>query len=141
MSKIIVTYVNMSTKNILTVPLCFNLQQRQFNAQVSVPFIRFEQNDFRLHPVNFTILTVRSLMGFLVFRPPINLSYFMCYPIMYKSELFQVYHLACLGRDKMPREKWFCPWHHCVQCGKLAVAFCMHCPNAYCRNHNTVINS
>ena len=54
---------------------------------------------------------------------------------------FQVYHLACLGRDKMPREKWFCPWHHCVQCGKLAVAYCMHCPNAYCKNHNTVINS
>ena len=52
--------------------------------------------------------------------------------------LLQVYHLACLGRDKMPREKWFCPWHHCVQCGKLAVAFCMHCPNAYCKNHNTV---
>ena len=54
--------------------------------------------------------------------------------------MHKVYHLACLGRDKMPREKWFCPWHHCVQCGKLAVAFCMHCPNAYCKNHNTVRN-
>ena len=32
----------------------------------------------------------------------------------------KVYHLACLGREVMPREKWFCPWHHCVSCGKPA---------------------
>ena len=41
----------------------------------------------------------------------------------------------------MPREKWFCPWHHCVQCGKPAVAWCMHCPNAYCKTHNTVLRT
>jgi hypothetical protein len=51
----------------------------------------------------------------------------------------KVYHLACLGREKMPREKWFCPWHHCVHCGKPAVAHCMHCPNAYCKSHDTVL--
>ena len=47
--------------------------------------------------------------------------------------------MACLGREKMPREKWFCPWHHCVTCGKPAAAYCIHCPNAYCSEHNTVI--
>ena len=51
----------------------------------------------------------------------------------------KVYHLACLGREKMPREKWFCPWHHCVTCGKPAASYCIHCPNAYCSEHNTVI--
>lgn len=39
----------------------------------------------------------------------------------------------------MPREKWFCPWHHCVECGKTAVSYCIHCPNAYCKTHNTVL--
>ncbi len=52
----------------------------------------------------------------------------------------KVYHLACLGRDKMPREKWTCPWHYCATCGKAAVSFCMHCPNAYCRDHNGVLS-
>ena len=51
----------------------------------------------------------------------------------------KVYHLACLGRDKMPREKWFCPWHHCVECGKPAVNHCIHCPNAYCKTHDNVL--
>ena len=51
----------------------------------------------------------------------------------------KVYHLACLNRDKIPREKFWCPWHHCVTCGKLAVSHCIHCPNAYCRGHNTVL--
>ena len=41
----------------------------------------------------------------------------------------------------MPREKWICPWHHCVACGKPAVAWCMHCPNAYCKTHNDVLRS
>ena len=50
----------------------------------------------------------------------------------------KVYHLACLGRDKMPREKWFCPWHHCVVCGKKSVYHCIHCPNGYCEAHNTL---
>ena len=47
----------------------------------------------------------------------------------------KVYHLACLGREKMPREQWHCPWHHCVECGKPAVSHCIHCPNAYCKHH------
>ena len=51
----------------------------------------------------------------------------------------KVYHLACLGREKMPREKWFCPWHHCVTCGKPAASYCIHCPNAYCVDHDNVI--
>ena len=51
----------------------------------------------------------------------------------------KVYHLACLGRDKMPREKWICPWHHCVECGKPAISHCIHCPNAYCKTHDNVL--
>ena len=34
--------------------------------------------------------------------------------------------------------KWHCPWHYCTECGKLAEgqnAWCIHCPNAYCRQH------
>ena len=50
----------------------------------------------------------------------------------------KVYHLACLGRDKFPREKWFCPWHHCVVCAKKAVYHCIHCPNGYCEAHNSL---
>ena len=38
----------------------------------------------------------------------------------------------------MPREKWFCPWHHCVVCGKKSVYHCIHCPNGYCEAHNTL---
>merc|ERR1719273_1221659 len=51
----------------------------------------------------------------------------------------KVYHLSCLGRQKMPREKWYCPWHHCVSCGKQAESHCIHCPNAYCKTHNSVL--
>ena len=51
----------------------------------------------------------------------------------------KVYHLACLGREVLPREKWFCPWHHCVTCGKPAASYCIHCPNAYCTEHDNVI--
>lgn len=53
----------------------------------------------------------------------------------------KVYHLECLGREKMPREKWFCPWHHCVHCGKPAVNYCMHCPNAYCKTHDIAVSA
>ena len=51
----------------------------------------------------------------------------------------KVYHLACLGRQKRPGEVWYCPWHHCVQCGKTAVSHCIHCPNAYCKAHNSIL--
>ena len=51
----------------------------------------------------------------------------------------KVYHLACLGREKMPREKWHCPWHHCVECGKPAVSHCIHCPNAFCKAHGKTL--
>ena len=39
----------------------------------------------------------------------------------------------------MPREKWYCPWHHCVECGKTAIGHCIHCPNAYCKSHNNAL--
>jgi len=45
------------------------------------------------------------------------------------------YHLGCVSRDTVPHGKWFCPWHHCVTCGKLASSWCDHCPNGYCKNH------
>ena len=32
--------------------------------------------------------------------------------------------------------KWNCPWHHCDECGKLAVELCEQCPNSYCLTHN-----
>lgn len=51
----------------------------------------------------------------------------------------KVYHLSCLGKEKKDREKWYCPWHHCVECGKQAVSHCIHCPNAYCKAHNTAL--
>lgn len=31
--------------------------------------------------------------------------------------------------------KWDCPWHHCDECGKLALELCEHCPNSYCLSH------
>ncbi|QQP48669.1 Uncharacterized protein FKW44_009049 [Caligus rogercresseyi] len=49
----------------------------------------------------------------------------------------KVYHLECLSRDSLPHGRWFCPWHHCVECGKSAVKYCVHCPNAYCRQHES----
>ena len=39
------------------------------------------------------------------------------------------------GKETFPRGKWTCPWHYCADCGKLADAWCIHCPNAYCRLH------
>lgn len=51
----------------------------------------------------------------------------------------KVYHLPCLGREKGISGKWFCPWHHCVTCGKNAVSYCRHCPNAYCKAHNSTL--
>jgi len=49
------------------------------------------------------------------------------------------YHLSCVNQEKTPREKWFCPWHHCVTCGKAASRSCEHCTNAYCKSHDAVI--
>ena len=31
--------------------------------------------------------------------------------------------------------KWDCPWHHCDECGKLALELCEQCPNSYCLTH------
>ena len=48
------------------------------------------------------------------------------------------YHPLCVGKEAMPRGKWHCPWHYCVECGVLVNshgAWCRHCPNAYCKNH------
>jgi histone-lysine N-methyltransferase NSD2 len=46
------------------------------------------------------------------------------------------YHLGCISRDTVPHGKWYCPWHHCVTCGKLASSWCDHCPNGYCKSHS-----
>ena len=53
----------------------------------------------------------------------------------------KVYHLSCLEMKTPPtsKEKWYCPWHYCVQCGKIAVSHCIHCPNAYCKAHDSVL--
>ena len=48
----------------------------------------------------------------------------------------KTYHLSCVNQEKTPREKWFCPWHHCVTCGKTASKSCVHCTNAYCKTHD-----
>ena len=53
----------------------------------------------------------------------------------------KVYHLPCLGMETPPtsKEKWYCPWHFCVQCGETAISHCIHCPNAYCKAHDSVL--
>jgi hypothetical protein len=53
----------------------------------------------------------------------------------------KAYHLKCVNQEKFPKEKWLCPWHHCVSCGKNASQQCSHCSNAYCKNHNSAIRS
>ena len=53
----------------------------------------------------------------------------------------RAYHLSCVSQEKTPREKWFCPWHHCVTCGKAASRSCDHCSNAYCKNHAAVVRT
>ena len=50
----------------------------------------------------------------------------------------KVYHPLCVGKEAMPRGKWHCPWHYCVECGVLVPAsgaWCRHCPNAYWKAH------
>ena len=49
----------------------------------------------------------------------------------------KVYHMSCVDHETRPREKWFCPWHHCVTCGSAAIKHCIHCPNAYCASHDS----
>ena len=52
----------------------------------------------------------------------------------------KVYHLGCLGREKLPpRGAWYCPWHFCTICGKSAVSHCIHCPNGYCKKHEDML--
>merc|ERR1712223_583045 len=53
----------------------------------------------------------------------------------------KVYHLSCVGRQRVPGKdrKWYCPWHYCVTCGKPAEFHCIHCPNAYCKTHNSAL--
>ena len=53
----------------------------------------------------------------------------------------KVYHMDCVDHETRPREKWFCPWHHCVTCGSAAVQHCIHCPNAYCTKHDSVLQT
>ena len=49
----------------------------------------------------------------------------------------KVYHMSCVDHETRPREKWICPWHHCVTCGSSAIKHCIHCPNAYCAKHGS----
>jgi len=51
----------------------------------------------------------------------------------------KVYHLSCLGIAKIPAGKWYCPWHNCVECRISAVSHCIHCPNAYCKTHDSAL--
>ena len=54
----------------------------------------------------------------------------------------KVYHLGCLGREKLPpRGAWYCPWHFCTICGKSAVSHCIHCPNGYCKKHEDALQN
>ncbi|PAA63624.1 hypothetical protein BOX15_Mlig026212g1, partial [Macrostomum lignano] len=47
----------------------------------------------------------------------------------------KVYHLGCLGLSKAPSGKWYCPWHHCDECGRPATVLCSECPGSYCAEH------
>ena len=47
----------------------------------------------------------------------------------------KVYHLHCLGRKKVPPEKWVCPHHYCTICSKRSFVFCSMCPTSYCGKH------
>ncbi|XP_060071280.1 histone-lysine N-methyltransferase NSD2-like [Ylistrum balloti] len=47
----------------------------------------------------------------------------------------KVYHLQCLKLNRPPHGSWYCPWHHCDTCGKMAVKMCQECPNSFCQNH------
>ncbi|XP_033756392.1 histone-lysine N-methyltransferase NSD2-like [Pecten maximus] len=47
----------------------------------------------------------------------------------------KVYHLQCLKLNRPPHGSWYCPWHHCDTCGKVAVNMCQECPNSFCQHH------
>mmetsp|Transcript_24530 Transcript_24530/g.40353 ORF Transcript_24530/g.40353 Transcript_24530/m.40353 type:complete len:1073 (-) Transcript_24530:180-3398(-) len=53
----------------------------------------------------------------------------------------RIYHKECLGLDRVPPGKWYCPLHRCVDCGRSpslaggVLFWCLKCPNAYCDDH------
>ena len=64
----------------------------------------------------------------------------------------RVYHVECAGLDEVPmgKEKWECPIHTCVICGKKTEIekyenegklVCSTCPTAYCAQHAPIIRN
>ena len=55
----------------------------------------------------------------------------------------KAYHPLCVGKDAWPGDKWLCPWHWCAGQGcedrGAVVAWCRHCPTAYCQHHAQAI--
>ncbi|EDQ87845.1 uncharacterized protein MONBRDRAFT_33094 [Monosiga brevicollis MX1] len=49
-----------------------------------------------------------------------------------KKNCDKVYHLACLGMNKVPAGKFICPHHACLKCGRKATIFSETGPEAYC---------
>lgn len=45
------------------------------------------------------------------------------------------FHKECLKLETVPRGKWECPRHFCMQCKKPATAMCTACPNSLCKDH------
>ncbi|CAG0902080.1 unnamed protein product [Darwinula stevensoni] len=48
----------------------------------------------------------------------------------------KAYHLVCLQLDVSPHGKWWCPWHHCDECGGRAINLCNFCPSSFCAEHS-----
>jgi len=50
----------------------------------------------------------------------------------------KVYHMQCLGRDAVPKSRFTCPWHSCIECDRSSsnsggmLFRCMSCPVSYC---------
>jgi hypothetical protein len=57
----------------------------------------------------------------------------------------KVYHKECLELETIPKGKWICPHHYCIECLKQgkslsspnAITQCTTCPTSYCEEHLT----
>ena len=54
------------------------------------------------------------------------------------SSCSKAYHPLCVSLQQTPPAPWLCPWHSCAQCSLPAEAWCRHCPNAFCAQHNSL---
>ena len=54
------------------------------------------------------------------------------------SSCSKAYHPLCVSLQQTPQAPWLCPWHSCAQCSLPAEAWCRHCPNAFCAQHNSL---